>query len=1443
MGEDDNSHKLPKLKGKINYKSWSALMKKTLKGREEWPYVNPDSITSKAPTQAAEEANSAYALRMSTWEIKTSKAASFITVNCIQDIQLVVSDIDTASELWAYLKKQYEPSGTAYRMAVFEQWDSLHFDGKDLENFCIQYQQTLREIDGLGIQLDKELRLYAFINRVSRHYDTWAKIKRESIHSTTKDFLPALDDVVKSLLETDAAEKSDATALVARSDNKSNSEKRCTHCKRDGHFNDHCWVLHPNLRPKHFGRKKSYHDSTSNSNDSKTKDNNNGRARGERIFHVTSAVYRTAQWNNNRSDWIFDTGASAHCVNDLKYFTSTKPYNEYVGVGDNEQLHAKAIGTVKRALVAPDGSINTLVFTDCLYVPDMAANLLSGERLRYKGLFYRNDTQVLFTKTEEIATVKTVNGLPHLVHEDNQRALIARSAELEAETEVQAVALSSSKVVHPSTATADRWHVRFGHLSGNALKQAIKTHTGIVVSNQQLSNCDTCAKASSKRHFLRVPKKRPSQAYSELNVDIVIPTPPGYRGEKYVTIVTDSTTLYRHSHCHQAKSGAGAFLMEHIVYIEKQLGARVKAIRMDNDRSFGGSKFETFCKDRGIRTLLTTAYNSEQNGRAEVSNHIVATTARKLMIASSLPKSLWPETVAAATYLLNKMPSQALDGESPYSVLMKHFGREEDALQPDVSNLKAYGCTAYVYDNDRRRGDKFAPSALKGALVGYESRTIYRVWLPSLHKVIRSVSVRFDEDSSYELKEDGEGTGVDDNLFMTPMDTPSGGEGREEVPITSPRQLIHDLDIESEEIETSQPDFGTPSSQRTDQRTSSLFDPPPPPSSVHSDNEDNDNITVAPPTRPRRTIKPTRAVEDNIQQQEQGLLRKGTYVGPTARTAITRPLHTALMASIRHPFTGLPRQPNQENIIIPQTYAEALKLPQAAEWKDAAYAEFESLTKNGTWRLVRKPETATVVKGRWVFTIKRTADGEIARYKARWVARGFTQRHGVDYDDTYAAVTKPSTVRMLFSLVCHYDLPCKQFDLLTAFLNAHMGDHIVYVEQPHGFEEGEGVCLLQRALYGLKQAPLLWYQELTKFLKAAHFSPLWSDACLFKHGDSGALIMIYVDDLIIAAKTEDEIETIATRVGNQFGLKALGDVHHYLGCRIIRDRTARKLWIVQDGYIKKLHQKFGKQLTGNRYEVPIDPRFKFKKAPDGYVASKHLVKQYQGVVGSTMWPAQMSRIECLFAVAQLSKYLTNPTHEHLQQGIRVIEYLLSYPNDGICFDSGEIDRVLLQGYSDASFADDLDNRRSTCGYLFTLGNTGPVSFKSGRQPLVAQSTTEAEYIAMTLAAREAAALKNLLYELGVQQGSVAIYEDSQPAIGLLKRSAADGKSKHIDLRLHYIRQEVDNGHISVHKVHTNDQAADGLTKPLDRIKFARFKEQIGIVDCTSILEPEQHTAG
>jgi hypothetical protein len=425
----------------------------------------------------------------------------------------------------------------------------------------------------------------------------------------------------------------------------------------------------------------------------------------------------------------------------------------------------------------------------------------------------------------------------------------------------------------------------------------------------------------------------------------------------------------------------------------------------------------------------------------------------------------------------------------------------------------------------------------------------------------------------------------------------------------------------------------------------------------------------------------------------------------------------------------------------------------------------------------------------------------------------------------------------MLSIVAAKDLECQQFDIITAFLNAFVRKYKIFIKQPHGFEESGNetlVCLLLRALYGLKQSPLLWYDELTAFLRSIGLAPTISDPCLFVHLDTNAYVLIYVDDLLIIATTIAIVDQIAMLLGQRYSLKKLGNVSWFLGCRIIRDRKARKIWILQDAYIANMAERFG--IECRKRSTPMKSIMVFRKASDGYTAPKKLRHHYQELVGSLMWPAQITRGDAAFAVSKLAMYLTNPTQEHMDAATYCAEYLLYTKENGICLSSSEDESLQLEGFVDASYADNLDDRRSTAGLVFKLGH-GPVYWKSGRQPMVTLSTTEAEYVAMTQAAKEAVFLKRLVTEvLHKEQGPIVIHEDNQPSIDLLKRPpGTDSRTKHIDVRYHFIRQEVERGVIAVVKIGTDLQAADGLTKPLDKIKHERFKALFGIVDCKDAL--------
>ena len=422
----------------------------------------------------------------------------------------------------------------------------------------------------------------------------------------------------------------------------------------------------------------------------------------------------------------------------------------------------------------------------------------------------------------------------------------------------------------------------------------------------------------------------------------------------------------------------------------------------------------------------------------------------------------------------------------------------------------------------------------------------------------------------------------------------------------------------------------------------------------------------------------------------------------------------------------------------------------------------------------------------------------------------------------------------MLAMVAKLDLECKQFDLITAFLNALIKKHKIFVEMPHGFEQYEGkvqkICLLKCALYGLKQSPLLWYEELAKFLRVMDLEPCIRDPCLFMH-HSGAYILIYVDDLLLIAKSLELINKLASLLSAKFAMKELGDVAWFLGCRIVRDRKKRKIWMVQDAYISTMAERFGIQLL--KRSTPMKAGTELLKAPANFNATRQAKKQYQELVGSLMWPATITRGDIAATVSKLAMYLTNPTTEHHEAALHCAEYLLATKTDGICLGGDELQ---LEGFVDSSWADNSDDRRSTCGMVFRFGG-GPIFWKSGRQSVVATSTTEAEYVAMSLAAREAAALRRLVSEvLQEQHPAIVMHEDNQPAIDLLdKPPGANTRTKHMDVKYHFIRQEVDRGAIIVVKIPTDKQAADGLTKPLDRIKHEQFKHLFGIVDCSEAI--------
>ncbi|KAH9804147.1 hypothetical protein KPL71_002018 [Citrus sinensis] len=519
----------------------------------------------------------------------------------------------------------------------------------------------------------------------------------------------------------------------------------------------------------------------------------------------------------------------------------------------------------------------------------------------------------------------------------------------------------------------------------------------------------------------------------------------------------------------------------------------------------------------------------------------------------------------------------------------------------------------------------------------------------------------------------------------------------------------------------------------------------------------------------------------------------------------------------------------------PSSYKQAMNSRDKTKWLSAMEEEISSLKKNNTWILVRKPEDRKLVGCKWIFKLKDGATSEEPpRYKARLVAKGFTQREGVDYSEVFSPVVKYSSIRVLLAITTYHDLELDQMDVKTAFLHGNLEEEI-YMEQPEGFIQRESedmVCLLKKSLYGLKQSPRQWYLRFDQFMISHDYLRSQYDSCVyckFLPSGDGIYLLLYVDDMLIACKHREEIEKLKTELRAEFEMKDLGSASKILGMQVKRDRAAKTLLLSQAGYIKRVLSKFD-MVTSKAVSTPLGTHFKLSKQqePSDDAETEYMKKiPYSSVVGSIMYAMVCSRPDIAYGVGVVSRFMGNPGKMHWSAAKWILRYLCGSSDSGILFSRDNKVTSKVIGYVDSDFAGDLDKRRSTTGFVFTMCG-GAVSWKASLQSVVALSTTEAEYIALTEAVKEAKWIRGIISEMGLTQDTIPICCDSSSAIQLSKNSKYHERTKHVDVRLHFIREEIERGVVDVVKISTEVNPADALTKPIPTVKFRNSLSLIGV---------------
>ncbi|CAI5940967.1 unnamed protein product [Closterium sp. NIES-64] len=522
--------------------------------------------------------------------------------------------------------------------------------------------------------------------------------------------------------------------------------------------------------------------------------------------------------------------------------------------------------------------------------------------------------------------------------------------------------------------------------------------------------------------------------------------------------------------------------------------------------------------------------------------------------------------------------------------------------------------------------------------------------------------------------------------------------------------------------------------------------------------------------------------------------------------------------------------PDALDIPTPRSYAEAVEGPYSSQWQAAMDAEMASWKSTGTYVDAVPPPGANIVSGMWIFRVKRPP-GSPPVFKARYVARGFSQRQGVDYFQTFSPTPKMTTLRVLLHIAAQRDYELHSLDFSTAFLQGSLHEEI-WLRRPPGFTgtfPPGTQWSLRRPVYGLRQAPREWHDTLRTTLAALGFAPSTADPSLFLRTDTSLppfYILVYVDDLVFATADTAGLAYVKSELLKRHTCTDLGELRSYLGLQITRDRARRTITLTQSHMVQQVLQRFGFTYSSPQ-ATPLPTRHSLSALPsDESVESSG---PYAELVGCLMYLMTCTRPDLAYPLSILARYVAPGRHrpEHMAAAKRVLRYLCSTSGMGLVL--GGRSPVVLTGHADASWADDQATQRSSQGYTFSLGS-GSVSWRSTRSSSVLGSSCEAEIYAGAMAAQELRWLTYLLTDLGEPPGSPPVlYVDNKAMLALCREQRLEHKTKHIALRYFLARELQQRGQLQLAYVASEANTADVFIKALAPCDHQRFCTQLGLV--------------
>lgn len=1071
--------------------------------------------------------------------------------------------------------------------------------------------------------------------------------------------------------------------------------------------------------------------------------------------------------------WLLDGGASDHMTPKRELLTDYIPMCGEVSIGDDSLLKIAGKGKLLLRVSDECGGFD-LHFSEVLHVPELAENLLSQGQLDSKGM-----------------KIVTFGGMSEIFDGDQLFLKAYKVGSLYFVTTTDSPSISDLKSNYKehkkkaSVVSLETWHRRLGHAHEDCILKI--TPLADNSTKKMKEECSTCI--VGKMRCSNNPKERESKTENVLqrvHSDVMGPiSPKSLGGSRYIVTFLDDFSSYVTTFAMKKKSEVFVKFLKFQRRAELIQKKKIIDLQSDNGGEYTSHQFQQHLDKCGIQARFSVPGTPSQNGKAERQNLSLLNVVRCLLNMSGVPLHFWAEALHTATIIRNFCPSSAINFKIPWEI----WNGETITLKK-LKRLKIFGCQAWAAIEPK---GKLGDRAEECVMIGYPDGVKgYKLYSLKKQKMIISRDVHFNE-KRFPFQERKRLTGTPQRRELLVLDPESDEDDNQDISSESGEETSDEEELEERRD----------NEESEDEEIQSGYGSGPDRQEEEDEDEEPEVINVQDVVLPPEDPPPIRASTRE---------RKPT---------IPCTLPCCKIAKVNE-------------IQIPKDYKEAIQSPQANEWVNAMREEYFTLQEMSTWNLVRRDPAMNVVGCRWVYALKKNANGEIVKYKARLVAQGFKQIAGLDFEETYSPVMRRRCLRILIAIAVENQWEIHQVDVISAYLNSPI-DLPVFMEQPKHFVVGDPnllVCHLQKSLYGLKQSGRNWNNYLHECLLHIGMNQSQNDLCIYYQ--QGLIVGVHVDDMLIVGEAA-RIAQFKACLLKVMKIKDLGEANLILSVRVRREKNG-SVTIDQTNYIEEILKELDQE-DCYVHPAPLPIQAQQREPPtEENETDQH---QYRKAMGCLQYLAGGTRPDIAYATSKLSQYCEKPTTKDWENCVHLLGYLKKTKEFKINYKKTD---KILEAFVDADWAGDPDSAVSTTGYVVKLAG-GAISFKSKKQampktghseeetPLIAISTIHSEYFALFEAALEVEWLKELLTELAQERfvpNPVQIWCDNKGAIQLANKEGHSEKTRNIKVKFHYTRELVKKNIVRLEHIKSEANEADLFTKILSGVRCNKLSKLIGV---------------